>query len=161
MCCIGNGKPEDPSFARSKTTIPLSAVCIKVQSRGYPTNPTIHGHRGESHSGGLYLACRRLSTQIQVLRDKAGKFALLLKSSRLSPNDVCLFHKTMYAPAMKYPLPAMAVDEEELQCIQTSILPVMLKKWVSTAISLLRYDTARLNSAASLSWISGLIFRGC
>ena len=29
---------------------------------------------------------------------------------------------------MKYPLPAMAVDEEELQCIQTSIIPVMLQK---------------------------------
>ena len=68
------------------------------------------------------------SKQIQVLRDKAGAFAILLKSPRLSPTDIRIFHKTMYGPAMKYPLSAMAVDEEELNCIQTSVIPAMLQK---------------------------------
>ena len=78
---------------------------------------------------GVYLSPNGdFSKQIQVLRDKAGAFAILLKSPRLSPTDIRIFHKTMYGPAMKYPLPAMAVDEEELNCIQTSVIPAMLQK---------------------------------
>jgi len=34
----------------------------------------------------------------------------------------------MYTPALKYVLPALAVDEEELAPIQSKILPVMLQK---------------------------------
>ena len=34
----------------------------------------------------------------------------------------------MYGPAMTYPLVAMAVDEEALDCIQTPVLPIIVQK---------------------------------
>ena len=34
----------------------------------------------------------------------------------------------MYSPAMRYSLPAIAVDEEELECIQSRIIPTILQR---------------------------------
>jgi hypothetical protein len=71
---------------------------------------------------------RDFLAQIQVLEEKSEQFAILLKSPKLSSNDVRICHKTMYGPAMTYPLVAMAVDEEELDCIQTPVLPILVQK---------------------------------
>jgi hypothetical protein len=78
---------------------------------------------------GVYLSpTGDFSQQIRVLREKSGKMATLLKSPKLTSTDVRIFHQAMYTPAMKYPLAAMAVDEEELNSIQTPILPIILQK---------------------------------
>jgi hypothetical protein len=68
------------------------------------------------------------SAQLQVLKDKADTLSIRLRSPKLTPQDIQTFHRTMYMPAMKYVLPALAVDEEELQPIQSKIIPVILQK---------------------------------
>lgn len=79
---------------------------------------------------GVYLSPNGdFSEQLQVLKSKADTFAIRLRSPRLHPQDILTFHSTMYAPAMRYVLPALAVDEEEeLSKIQATILPAMLNK---------------------------------
>lgn len=55
--------------------------------------------------------------------------AIRLRSPKLTPQDIKTFHRTMYAPAMRYVLPAaLAVDEEELAPVQTQVLASMLQK---------------------------------
>ena len=66
--------------------------------------------------------------QLTVLKEKADGFAIKLRSPRLTPQDIHTFHRTMYTPAMKYVLPALAVDEEELGKVQTKVLASMLQK---------------------------------
>jgi hypothetical protein len=68
------------------------------------------------------------SEQLQVMKTKADQFAIRLRSPRLRPVDIHTFHRTMYAPAMRYVLPALAVDEEELAKVQSAIIPAMLNK---------------------------------
>ena len=68
------------------------------------------------------------SNQLIVLKTKADIFAIRLRSPKLTPQDIQTFHQTMYAPAMRYVLPALAVDEEELAPIQSKILASMLQK---------------------------------
>ena len=65
---------------------------------------------------------------IAMLKSKADKYAGYLRSPRLTAFDVKIFHRTMYGPAMRYSLPAVAVDEEELETIQTKILPIIVQK---------------------------------
>jgi hypothetical protein len=78
---------------------------------------------------GVYLSpSGDFSEQLHVLKIKADDFAIRLRSPRLRPTDILTFHRTMYAPAMRYVLPALAVDEEELSTIQANILPAMLNK---------------------------------
>jgi hypothetical protein len=78
---------------------------------------------------GVYLSPNgNFSSHFKVLQAKADTFSIRLHSPKLSPQDVLTFHRTMYTPAMKYVLPALAVDEEELAPIQSKILPVMLQK---------------------------------
>jgi hypothetical protein len=45
-----------------------------------------------------------------------------LQSPRLQPADIITFMQTTYIPAMGYVLPCMAVDEEALQQVQTTLL---------------------------------------
>jgi hypothetical protein len=68
------------------------------------------------------------SHHIKVMKDKADKYAGYLKSPRLTPANIRVFHKTIYTPAMKYSLPALAVDEEELSCIQSRIIPSIVNR---------------------------------
>lgn len=65
---------------------------------------------------------------LDVLKDKADQYSRYLKSPRLSPTDIRVFHKTVYGPAMRYSLPALAVDEEELGRVQSQILPTMVQR---------------------------------
>ena len=66
------------------------------------------------------------STQQQILKDKADSYASTLKSPRLTAADIRVFHRSIYAPAMKYSLPAIAVDEECFAPVQSKILAAML-----------------------------------
>ena len=59
------------------------------------------------------------AAHIKVLKTKADTYAGYMKSPRLSTTDVRVFHKTIYDPAMRYSSPAVAVDEEELESIQS------------------------------------------
>ena len=68
------------------------------------------------------------SEQLQVLKAKADQFSVRLRSPRISKQDIQTFHRTMYTPAMRYVLPSLAVDEEELATVQSSILSTMLNK---------------------------------
>ncbi|KAI2505051.1 hypothetical protein MHU86_9407 [Fragilaria crotonensis] len=68
------------------------------------------------------------SAHIKALKAKADKFAGYLKSPRLTPGDIRVFHRTIYDPAMRYSLPAVAVDEEELAQVQTKIIPTIVQK---------------------------------
>jgi hypothetical protein len=78
---------------------------------------------------GVHLAPNGdFARQITALRTKADGFARSLRSPRLSKQDIITFHRTMYTPAMKYALPAVAVDEEELHKIQTGVMAVFLQR---------------------------------
>ena len=68
------------------------------------------------------------AAHIKVLKAKADTYAGYLKSPRLSTTDVRVFHKTIYDPAMRYSLPAVAVDEEELDSIQSKVIPTIVQK---------------------------------
>jgi hypothetical protein len=61
-------------------------------------------------------------------RKKSHQMANRLKSSRISSENVHTFLRTMYAPAMLYSLPALAVDEEHLAPVQSSLLTTALQK---------------------------------
>jgi hypothetical protein len=60
--------------------------------------------------------------QLEILRTKADTYAIRLQSPRLQPADIITFMQTTYIPAMGYVLPCMAVDEEALQQVQTTLL---------------------------------------
>ena len=68
------------------------------------------------------------SVHISEMKKKADTYAGYLKSPRLKASDIRVFHKTIYGPAMRYSLPAIAVDEEELEQIQTKIVPTILQR---------------------------------
>ena len=65
---------------------------------------------------------------LQELKKKADQFAEYLKSPRLTFSDVRVFPRTVYSPAMRYSLPALAVDEEEFERVQSKILPTMVQR---------------------------------
>jgi hypothetical protein len=68
------------------------------------------------------------SHHIQVLKSRADAYSNQIKSPRLSSSDVRVFARTTYEPAMRYSLPAIAIDEEELDSIQTRIIPAIVQK---------------------------------
>jgi hypothetical protein len=68
------------------------------------------------------------SDHIRVLKKKADQYAGYLRSPRLTTSDVRVFHRSIYSPAMRYSLPAIAVDEEELNSIQSKILPTIVQR---------------------------------
>ena len=65
---------------------------------------------------------------VRVLKQKADQYSGQIKSPRLTAGDVRVFVRTTYEPAMRYSLPAMAIDEEELAAIQTRIIPAIVQK---------------------------------
>jgi hypothetical protein len=68
------------------------------------------------------------SKHLAIMKTKADKFAGYLRSPRLSASDVRIFHRTMYGPAMRYSLHAIAVDEEEFETVQSKIIPTIVQK---------------------------------
>ncbi len=63
-----------------------------------------------------------------MMKAKADTYAGYIQSPRLTPSDVQVFHKMIYTPAMRYSLPAFAVDEEELETIQSKVIPTIVKR---------------------------------
>lgn len=68
------------------------------------------------------------TSHIQTMKTKADGYAGYLLSPRLTFSDIRTFHNVIYTPAMKYSLPAVAVDEEELSTIQSRIIPTIVKR---------------------------------
>ena len=68
------------------------------------------------------------STQLQILRTKANNFAIRLRSPKLTATDIATFHRTAYAPSMRYVLPVIVIDEEELATVQPQVLQAMTNK---------------------------------
>jgi hypothetical protein len=64
----------------------------------------------------------------KVLKKKADDYATRLASSKLTTRDIRIFHRSILVPAMRYSLPAVAIDEEALGTVQNRILRVMLQK---------------------------------
>ncbi|KAI2503595.1 hypothetical protein MHU86_10882 [Fragilaria crotonensis] len=78
---------------------------------------------------GVYLSPDGdFTTQLQILTKKADAFAYTLRSPRLTPQDIITFHRTTYGPSMRYVLPALSIDEEELSMVQCKILSAILNK---------------------------------
>ena len=61
-----------------------------------------------------------------VRKSKADAFASRLPSPELTVNDFRVFHRSVYTPAMKYTLPAVAVDKECFAPVQSKILAAIL-----------------------------------
>ena len=121
-----NGRP----ILRQETaTDPILALTTQGNHTAPPTSIKQHSATHATRILGVHLAPNGdFSKQIQVLKDKAHQFALRLRTPSLTPQDVKTFHRTMYAPGMRYVLPALAIDEEELQQVQTQIIPAILNK---------------------------------
>ena len=66
--------------------------------------------------------------QIMVLKEKSDQMANILRSSKITPQNMQTFLRTTYGPAMLYALPAVAADEESLQRVQTTMLAVAMQK---------------------------------
>ncbi|KAI2498313.1 hypothetical protein MHU86_16183 [Fragilaria crotonensis] len=109
-----------------------------------PADPTIRLHHGSQESTtvirrtsvdestrmlGVYLnPMGDFGHHIKILRQKADGYASRLSASRLTAQDIRIFHRSIYVPAMRYSLAALSVDEEALSGVQTNILKVMLQK---------------------------------
>ena len=52
---------------------------------------------------------------VLILKKKADEYASRIQTPRLSSSDIRVFVRTTYEPAMRYSLPALAIDEEELE----------------------------------------------
>lgn len=118
------GRPQLRPIQDTDPTLNLTTQGKHVPLQIKRLNPTV-----SSRILGVYLSpLGDFSDQIRILKTKADTFGLRLRSPRLTPQDILTFHNTMYAPAMKYVLPAMAIYEEELSTVQTAILPSMLNK---------------------------------
>jgi len=110
--------PEDPTICLTQGSTTEAPVPIRMMD-----------HKEAPRILGVHLSpLGDFSTQIRVCKDKADSFALKLHSPRLTPTDIRIFHRSIYTPSMRYPLAAMAVDEEALQSIQSRIIPVILQK---------------------------------
>jgi hypothetical protein len=121
-----NGRPQ------LRPAEPLDGI-VETTTQGNDTATPTPIRRTETNKAnrilGVYLSPDGdFKTQIQILKKKADQFATRLRSPRLSAQDIHLFHRTTYGPSMKYVLPALAIDEEELSTIQTKILAAILNK---------------------------------
>ena len=66
------------------------------------------------------------SPHLRVMKFKADSYASRLSSPKLTAADIRIFHRNIYTPAMKYSLPAIAVDEELFAPVQSKILAAIL-----------------------------------
>jgi Reverse transcriptase (RNA-dependent DNA polymerase) len=66
--------------------------------------------------------------QLNILRKKSDSMATRIQFSRITPENMLVFLRTMYAPSMLYPLPAVATDEENLAQVQSLMITTALQK---------------------------------
>ena len=86
------------------------------------------------------------SAQIRAMEKKADNFATRILSPRLTSTDIRTFHRSIYIPSMRYGLAALAIDEEELSSVQSSVIRSMLQKMgvQSTIPTAIRHDPIEL-----------------
>ncbi|KAI2491160.1 hypothetical protein MHU86_23387 [Fragilaria crotonensis] len=78
---------------------------------------------------GVYLSPDGdFTTQLQILHEESRRIRLHTQVPRLTPQDIITFHRTTYGPSMRYVLPALSIDEEELSMVQCKILSAILNK---------------------------------
>ena len=76
---------------------------------------------------GVYLSPNGdFSDHLKSMQLKADAYASRLRSPKLTATDIRIFHRSIYTPAMKYSLPAIAVDEEVFAPIQSKIIASIL-----------------------------------
>jgi hypothetical protein len=112
---------------------PISSTDPNVQLRKGSSSNTTNIRRQSVDSASRLLGVYQtpsgdFSEHLTVLKAKADKLAGYLRSPRLSASDVRVFHRTMYTPAMRYSLHAIAVDEEAFEAIQSKIIPTIVQK---------------------------------
>ena len=112
-----------------------------------PTTITQHSPEHSSRMLGVYLnPLGDFSDHLLVLKKKADDFSRHILSPRLSAADIKIFHRSIYIPAMRYSLAAVAADEESLAFVQTRVVQSMLQKMHvrSTIPTALRHGPAEL-----------------
>jgi hypothetical protein len=114
-------------------TRPISPddTVLKLTTQGGTTETTIKRMPIETATCilGVHLSpMGNFSDHIIILKKKADDFAIRLRSPKLTPQEITTFHRTTYGPAMRYVLPAHAIDEEELAPIQSNVLAPMFQK---------------------------------
>jgi hypothetical protein len=78
---------------------------------------------------GVYLTpTGDFDPQLHILKSKADTMALNILSLHLTASDNRIFHRTMYTPALKYPLPAIAINEEKFEPVQSKVIASLLRK---------------------------------
>ena len=93
------------------------------------SQPTSHPIAGTSpdqviRTLGIFMSpTGDFSKHLIVMKTKADAYASRLQSPKLTVNDIRVFHRSIYTPAMKYTLPAVAVDEECLPRSNQRSLP--------------------------------------
>jgi hypothetical protein len=87
---------------------------------------------------------------LKSLKLKADTFARRIRSPRLTETDITIFHRSIYVPAMRYSLAAVAANEEELAAVQSQITRSLLQKLHirSTIPTALRYGPLELGGLA-------------
>ena len=76
---------------------------------------------------GVYLSPNGdFSDHLKSMKTKADSYAICLRTPKLTTTDIRIFHRSIYTPAMKYSLPAIAVDEEVFAPIQSKIIASIL-----------------------------------
>ena len=115
---------------------------LPVLRKSSPEDPTIVLTSGSSTSVSIIerldpnTACRTLgvflsptsdwTTQIKVLKAKMDLLAGRLLTSSLSFDDVRVFYQSIYIPTIRYVLPALSVEEKQLEEIQTRSIEALL-----------------------------------
>ena len=131
-----------------------------------PTDPTIRLTQGSSTDpheirrtsldestrmlGVLLNPMGDFTDHLKSLKLKADTFARRIRSPRLTETDVTIFHRSIYVPAMRYSLAAVAANEEELTAVQSQITRSILQKLHirSTIPTALRYGPLELGGLA-------------
>jgi hypothetical protein len=106
-------------------------ISIITKSTGVPTTSVIQYNPPNQSTRILGVHLNPLgdfTDQLAILKKKSHQMSTRIKSSRISAENMHTFLRTMYAPAMLYALPAMAVDEEHLAPVQTSMTTTALQK---------------------------------
>jgi hypothetical protein len=115
--CIRDLRPTDPT------------VCVTSIRNGVEEPIRYQPYSRASRILGVYLSpSGDFAHQVEILKQKADTYAARLGSPRISTQDVMTFLRTTYIPAMGYVLPSLAMDEEGLTSIQSSIMAVVLQK---------------------------------
>ena len=76
--------------------------------------------------GGFLSPNSDWTEQIEVLKKKMNKLAGRLLTLSLSFDDVRVFYQSSYIPTIRYVLPALSVEEKQLEEIQTRSIEALL-----------------------------------